>query len=112
VKVRCYQINDAWRDNMYGKDRWFGMSIAGFLDSIPSVSPKDYDYIQIVPMTHWRAYYSGNAGTQAFRHKATGWAIPDCCRQRGGCPEMWHRGRKRQLDIAEDSPVWSYIVEW
>lgn len=81
-----------------------------YADVAPSLALADYDYIQIVPLTSYRRFFLGNDGAQAFRHKATGWTIPDYCRQEGGCPEIWNRMNRKQVDLSVNSPVWSYLV--
>jgi hypothetical protein len=112
IKIRAWQINDQWEDHAWYKEEWFDASLAAFSSDAPSKDSADYDYIQIVPMAHYRAYFSGNGGAQAFRHKGTGWTFPDHCRERGGCPEMWKRSYRHQVTISDDSPVWSYLVDW
>lgn len=110
MKVRCWQINDNWRNHSW--ENWFSVSLAAFAEEAPSIDPNEYDYIQIIPMSHYHRYWNGNSGAQAFRHKESGWTFPDHCRQRGGCPEMWTRTRRWQLNISCDSPIWGYVVDW
>lgn len=109
---RVYQINDDWKNHSWTKEGWFEKSIKVFRDKAPSTDIDDYDYVQIVPQCSYYRYWCGNDGTQAFRHRDTGWTFPDYCRQQGGCPEMWYRSRRRQMDVSQDSPVLAYIVEW
>jgi len=101
--LRCYQINDEWLDCSWPD--WFEMSIEAFTDEAPSIDPKDYDYVQLIPIQSYRRWRFSNDGSQGFRHRATGWTIPDHCRQHKGCPEMWYKSKRRQLDIATDSPI-------
>jgi hypothetical protein len=75
-----------------------------------SLSFEDYDYVQIVPLASWTRYSSGNDGAQGWRHKQTGWTIPDFCRQSQGYPEMWFKGKWPKLAIAENSPVLACLI--
>lgn len=112
-KVRCYQINDQWEWRAWRTLKWFEASMEAFADQAPSTDPEDYDYVQVVPIRSYRAWRCGNDGAQGFRHRETGWTIPDHCRQSGGCPEMWHRSRRWQREIASNSPILDgYICEW
>lgn len=111
MNLRVFQINDDWEDHSYGKRGWFEVSLAYYTDGAPSLSMDDYDYVQIVPCSVYYAYYSGNGGAQAFRHRESGWTFPDYCRQLGGCPEMWVRSKRRQLTVM-DSPVLYCLADW
>ena len=90
-------------------------SLKAALDNFPESPERDnleaWEYVQIVPMKSHKRYTIGNDGAQAWRHKETGYTVPDYCRQSGGCPEIWSRTRRKQLHIASNSPVWDYIVE-
>ena len=112
MTYRCYQINDHLEWGGYEPGEWFRMSLARFIAIAPSQEMAEYDYVQVVPGSSWARYWSGNDGAQGWRHRMTGWTIPDHCRQSGGTPEVWRKGRRWQLDIAADSPIWSYIVRY
>lgn len=93
----------------------FRHAILAFADVAPD--PQDYEkweFIQIVPKESLELYPFGNNGAQAWRHIETGYAIPDYCRQTGGCPEIWTREEMEwstKVEIAADSPIFDYIVE-
>ena len=110
MSLRCYQINDQWEDHPW--DNWFEASMEAFADEAPSLDPDEYDFVQIIAAESYKAWRLGNDGSQGFRHRATGLTFPDHCRQRGGCPGMWQRSKRRQLDIAPDSPILDYICVW
>lgn len=90
-------------------------SLNAALANFPEATDRDdvnaWQYVQIVPLASWKAYSFGNDGTQAWRHKATGYTVPDYCRQTGGTPELWTHNKKRQLETTPDSPVWDYVIE-
>jgi hypothetical protein len=74
---------------------------------------RDWDYIQVVPMEDWRTLWSGNAGMQGWRHKQTGYTIPDYCRLSRGTPEMWEKERhkyRRQVIITNLRKNRPYII--
>ena len=110
MQIRCYQINDDLGCGGYSAADWFAMSLARYISVAPSHDFRDYDYVQLVPLTSWHEYRTGNDGAQGFRHRMTGWAFPDHCRQAGGTPEVWRRCRRWQMDIDPCSPILQYIV--
>jgi len=108
MKNRIFKID--YFGGGYSEKEWFDLGLEAFIDEAPSSDLRDYDYIQIIPLSSYKRHFFSNDGTQAFRHRETGWTMPDYCRQRGGCPEMWERSRRRNLEISEGSPVWDFIV--
>ena len=108
VKVRVYKIPSD--DGQYSEQEWFKLSIKAYAQNAPSTRLKDYDYVQVVPMSLWKSFPSGNDGSQGWRHKTTGWTIPDYCRQTGGYPEVWSKSNYRQLAISEDSPILDHLI--
>jgi hypothetical protein len=105
-KVRVYKIEFS---GGYSVEEWFKLSIKDFKRKAPSTVMDDYDYVQVVPLSSWHKFWQGNDGSQGWRYKKTGWTIPDYCRQRNGCPEVWTKSNYRQLDIAEDSPIFKFL---
>lgn len=107
-KVRVFKI-DADTGN-YTPEEWFNMSIKAFRTIAPSTRFEDYDYVQLVPRSSYSKYCSGNDGAQGWRHRKSGWTIPDYCRQINGYPEMWVTTRKRNLEISKDSPALDFLI--
>lgn len=108
IRVRAFKID--FGEGSYSSREWFKMSIRAFRDEAPSLKFEDYDYVQLVPIASYRSYYSGNDGSQGWRHRKSGWTIPDYCRQRGGRPEIWTKTNKRNLEISPISPIWNYLT--
>jgi hypothetical protein len=107
MRYRCYQINDTEPEGF----AWFAKSIADYREQGVTLWRENYDYIVIIRLDEYRRYPFGNCGcSQGYRHKHTGWTIPDYCRQSGGCPEIWHKTKRRQLEVSEDSPILDYIT--
>jgi len=106
--VRVYKISSS---GGYSDREWFEKSIVSFKSTAPSARFEDYEYVQVVPMASWKKFPSGNDGSQGWRHKATGYTIPDYCRQTQGCPDMWYKGRYKQLLIAENSPILHCLIK-
>jgi len=108
MEVRVFKIEP--NGGSYTPKEWFAMSIEAFGDIAPSTRFEDYDYVQLVPQSSYDLYFSGNDGTQAWRHRKSGWTIPDYCRQVSGYPEMWNKTRKKNLEISKDSPVFDFLI--
>lgn len=108
MAIRAFQID--FSEASYSLKEWFRLSMLAFKRQAPSLDLADYDYVQLIPLKSYRAYFSGNDGAQGFRHKVTGWTIPDYCRQSDGYPEIWSKTHARQLDISEESPIWRYLI--
>ena len=116
VNLRCYRL-DTGDGFPMGYHLWelgpsFRAAIRAFPEAPSRDNPNAWEYVQVVPLTSWHAYDCGNDGAQGWRHRATGYAIPDYCRQTGGCPEVWTHTTRRQLTILEDSPILRYLAEW
>ena len=94
----------------YSAEEWFDESIRAFRDVAPSTRLEDYDYVQLVPLSSYRRYFSGNDGAQGWRHRTSGWTIPDYCRQAGGRPEIWTKTRKHNLEVSDGSPVLDFLI--
>ena len=91
VELKVYQEKGTW-------DRWVS---------------KDWDFVLVVPWDHVRLFWSNNSGMQAWRHRKTGYTIPDHCRQTGGCPEVWTAADvkgKRELSVTNLDLISRYIV--
>lgn len=112
--VRCWQENSVGKWGHESNDRETAFKAA--LVRVPDVpgeftlKHEDWDYVYVVRRRSYRKYWSGNDGSQGWRHRETGYTIPDFCRLTGGCPDMWHRTRRRQLTVREDSPILNYLV--
>jgi len=107
MNIRAFKIDV---EGGYSAKEWFEMSIRAFKDIAPSLEFEDFDFVQLVPRCSYRRYFSGNDGAQGWRHRRSGWTIPDYCRQVGGCPEMWTRTKKRNLEIPGASPILCYML--
>ncbi|MCA9912405.1 MAG: hypothetical protein KC496_03615 [Anaerolineae bacterium] len=111
-KYRVFQ--DTHSEGSYTNQQYFKRSMAAFRRKAPD--PNDlskWQYVTIIPMKSYRSSYCGNDGAQGYRHRETGYTIPDLCRQHGGQPEVWSQGRRRQLTIAPDSPILDgYILDY
>lgn len=108
-KLRAFKIDEEYYGG-YTDKQWFDMSLQYFKDDAPSKRREDYNYVQLIPISSYKAWFSGNDGAQGWRHKVSGWTFPDYCRQEGGCPEVWTRVRKKNLEILEGSPIFDYLV--
>lgn len=114
----CSWVLPSEDGNPMGYNQWeraasFAAAIANFQREAPSRQHEDYDYVQVVPKTSLARWLVGNDGAQGWRHRATGWTIPDFCRQTGGTPEMWNRAAANEavaVPLAEDSPIWRYVL--
>jgi len=120
AKVTCVEVNE-WG---MAEHEWFMKSIEewqlpeelkvyaekGTWDNAVS---KDWDFVLVIPLESVRKYWSGNDGMQAWRHRRTGYVVPDHCRQTGGCPEVWNssdvKGR-RELEIANLEEIEEFVV--
>ena len=108
AKVRVYKISYS---GGYSEQEWFEMSLTAYAHDAPSARREDYDYVQVVPIDSWKSFPSSNDGSQGWRHKTTGWTIPDYCRQYGGSPDVWSKDHHyRQLKISADSPVLDHLI--
>ena len=108
--LRVFQINDALANHSWTAEEWFRASIKQFTQEAPSTKLRDYDYVQVIDGRDYRRFSCGNSGSQGFRHKQTGWTIPDYCRQTGGYPEIWTKTKRKQLPISEDTPIIDYLI--
>jgi hypothetical protein len=111
AKVTCVEIND----HGFKTEEWFTQSMQGWplpMGLIDSTMD-DWDFVLVVPLISVREYWCGNDGMQAWRHKKTGYVVPDHCRQTGGCPEVWNkedvRGKK-ELEIRNLAEVEEFVV--
>ena len=121
ARINCVEIND----HSFAEHEWFLQSLKSwsyltddlkvYLEngSWDTWVSKDWDFVLVVPWNSVRRYWCSNDGMQAWRHKQTGYVVPDYCRQTGGCPEVWHvddvRG-KRELKIANLAEVGPFVV--
>lgn len=91
----------------------FKAAIRDFTYGAPD--PDDYtawEYVQVVDRNSLNSWWSGNDGSQGWRHKETGYTIPDYCRQVGGCPEIWTKVQMELSEpviIAHGSPIIDYM---
>lgn len=122
LKITCVEIND----HGYAEFGWFRDSIelwphhndlvASYRKKIAigdCFVHKDWDYVLVVPLSSVKQFWCGNDGMQAWRHRRTGYVVPDRCRQEGGCPEMWNTSEvkgKRELEIKNLVEVTAYVV--
>lgn len=124
-KITCVEINDHhFRTHDWFMesirdwpmpDRFFGHQLKIYMDkgSWDRWVSRDWDFVLVAPLTSVRSYHAGNDGMQAWRHRRTGFTIPDHCRQTGGCPEMWSSGDvkgKRELKISNLHDVEDFVV--
>lgn len=114
MKYRIYRLDYGDGHNM-GYHTWeLEPSLRMALKNFPQAPDRKdlgaWEYVQIVPMSSWNEYYCGNDGAQGWRHKKSGYTVPDYCRQTGGHPEVWTHTKRKQLTIREGSPVLDYIV--
>lgn len=111
AKVTCVEIND----HGFKTEEWFSQSMenwplpTGLIDS----KMEEWDFVLVVPLISVREYWCSNDGMQAWRHKTTGYVVPDHCRQTGGCPELWNTSDvkgKRELKIVNLAEVEEHVV--
>lgn len=119
-RVNCVEIKD---DN-FADHEWFMRSIEYWplpkhlevyweKGSCDKWVRKDWDFVLVVPWISVRSYWSSNDGMQAWRHRKTGYVVPDHCRQTGGCPEVWTSGDihgKRELRISNLEEIEELVV--
>lgn len=111
AKVTCVEIND----HGFNTREWFCDSVNGW--KVPNellfAEYPEWDFVLVIPWISVRSYWAGNDGMQAWRHRRTGYTIPDHCRQTGGCPEIWNASEvkgKKELEISNLSEVEEYVV--
>ena len=120
TRVTCVQINDHGFNTL----DWFIQSLENW-DLPENLQPyaaktlwdrhvkKNWDYVLVVPWYSVKMYWCNNDGMQAWRHRRTGYVVPDHCRQTGGCPELWNTDDvkgKRELLISNPVEITEYLV--
>lgn len=119
----CCTVHD---DPDFGSADWFASSISGWpqhnalvdtylhlLDRGDRAAMRDWDFVLVVPWISVRDFWSANDGMQAWRHKRTGYVVPDHCRQTGGCPEVWNSSNlkgQKELKILNLEEIEEYVV--
>ena len=124
-KITCVQINDHgfathdWFMESIGgwqmPNGFFGFELSIYMEkgSWDRWVRRDWDFVLVAPLISVRTFWAGNDGMQAWRHRRSGYVVPDHCRQTGGCPEIWNSSDikgKRELKIANLGEVESYVV--
>ena len=106
AKINCVNIND----HSFASSDWFVQSVEiwdcpeDLLErraASGTLLRKGWDFVLVTPLISVQSYWAGNDGMQAWRHRKTGYTIPDHCRQTGGCPEVWSmwdvKGKKERI---------------
>lgn len=111
VRVTCVEIND----HGFKTEEWFSQSLENWPLPMGLINYKieEWDFVLVVPLISVQQYWCGNDGMQAWRHKKTGYVVPDHCRQTGGCPEVWNTSDvkgKRELEIRNLAEVEDLVV--
>jgi hypothetical protein len=121
AKITCVEIND----HGFNTQEWFERSVEGW--QMPKISAlekyrrqtsrllanRHWDFVLVIPWISVRSYWAGNDGMQAWRHRTTGYVVPDHCRQTGGCPEVWNADEvkgKKELKIANLVEIEEFVV--
>jgi hypothetical protein len=109
ARITCVKNNEDGQNT----DEWFEQSMIGWYAVLELDRKRNWDFVLVVPWISVRQFWCGNDGMTAWRHRASGYVVPDHCRQTGGCPELWNssdvKGR-RELLIKNLAEVEPYIV--
>ena len=112
AKITCVEIND----HGFAKHEWFVESMKGWPrppNELINGKYQEWDFVLVLPWISVRSYWAGNDGMQAWRHRRTGYVVPDHCRQTGGCPEVWNISEvkgKRELKITNLEEIEEFVV--